>query len=330
MDLEIRHVQLFLALAEELHFSRAAARLGLPQSALSQQLNRIERKLGVRLFERTTRTVTLTDAGRELLPAARAADAAMRRLTQCADARARPARTLRIAMGSPRTGELIDAIQERHPGLSVQHSVLLEDAAVPAFARGNLDVIMAAEQPSRPFRFNSRLRTATIVEEPVWVALPQCHPLAEAPPVRLADLSREIWIEYPEGTFEHEFLLTICGETGFVPNIGYMATDREVICDLLRRGRGIVVTTPAVPGYDNCVTLPLHPVIMRRLVVAWNPARCPEAVAQTILAHMRWFYRDQARKNPAYWAEISADPHRYRYLYPLNERANEREFSGSR
>jgi DNA-binding transcriptional LysR family regulator len=321
MELEIRHVRLFLVLAEELHFSRAAARLALPQPALSQQLGRMERALGVRLFERTTRTVTLTDAGRELLPAARAADAAMRRLAELAEPAVRQPQVLRMVLGSPRTGRLVEQVQERFPWLSVRHAVMVEDAAVPAFTRGEFDVLFAAEQASEPFSFGSRMRVATILEEPVWITLPRHHPLAALPPVHLADLAKEAWVEYPKGTFEHDFLLTICGEAGFTPDIRHVATDRQVVCDLLEAGVCICVTSPSVPPKGNCVILPLHPVIMRRFVLAWDPAHCPDAVAQLIMTYMRCFYRGDARANPHYWSEIVADPHRYRLLYPLENPA---------
>src|SRR5215468_1383148 len=82
MDLEVRHLRCFLVLAEELNFTRAASRLGVPQPALSTQIRRIERHLGTPLFDRTTRSVVLTEAGRRMLPLARSVDLAMHALEE--------------------------------------------------------------------------------------------------------------------------------------------------------------------------------------------------------------------------------------------------------
>src|SRR5262245_53823706 len=80
MSIDIRHIRLLLALAEERNFTRAAARLGIPQPALSNQLQRIERRLGVQLFSRTTRSVKLTAEGESLLPHLVAVNRSMRQI----------------------------------------------------------------------------------------------------------------------------------------------------------------------------------------------------------------------------------------------------------
>lgn len=101
----IHQLRLYLTLNEELHFGRAAARLFITQPALSQQIRELERRLGVRVMERTSRTNTLTDAGHALLPEARAAVAAVGRLRRVADAQLRQV-----------SGRLVDGIPTAHGG----------------------------------------------------------------------------------------------------------------------------------------------------------------------------------------------------------------------
>ncbi|WP_257234517.1 LysR family transcriptional regulator [Streptomyces sp. JV178] len=122
----IHQLRLYLTLSEELHFGRAAARWFVTQPALSQQIRELEKRLGVRVVERTSRTLTLTDAGQALLPEARAAVTAVDRLRRVADAQLRQI-SRRLVVGTmgaeasmAHTRAVLALLQERHPGTSVQ------------------------------------------------------------------------------------------------------------------------------------------------------------------------------------------------------------------
>ncbi|MFF8036275.1 LysR family transcriptional regulator [Streptomyces sp. NPDC016626] len=122
----IHQLRLYLTLSEELHFGRAAARLFITQPALSQQIRELEKRLGIRVVERGSRTVTLTEAGRALLPEARAAVAAVDRLRSAADAQMRQisGRLIVGTMGAeasmPHTRAVLGLLQDRHPQMTVQ------------------------------------------------------------------------------------------------------------------------------------------------------------------------------------------------------------------
>ncbi|MBK3627206.1 LysR family transcriptional regulator, partial [Streptomyces sp. MBT49] len=122
----VHQLRLFVVLSEELHFRRAAARLFITQSALSQQIRDVEQRLGLRLFERTSRAVALTDAGRALLPEARAAVDAVARVRRIADAQARRLSdelvvgTVGAEAAMPHTRAVLRALLERRPGTTFQ------------------------------------------------------------------------------------------------------------------------------------------------------------------------------------------------------------------
>src|SRR5262249_2899791 len=140
MDLEVRHLRCFLVLAEELNFTRAATRLGVPQPALSTQIRRIERHLGTPLFERTTRSVVLTDAGRRLLPRARAADQAMHALEDTMSQQGAEHR-LRYAVEEYPIGRQLTAVEEAFPGLSFQIRTMEPPASFEALTAGGVDLV---------------------------------------------------------------------------------------------------------------------------------------------------------------------------------------------
>jgi DNA-binding transcriptional LysR family regulator len=317
MELDLRHVRMLIVVAEELNFTRAAARLGMAQPALSQQVGRIERTLGVRVFERTTRAVTLTDAGRRLLPLASEVDVSMRRLRDAAGPDVTTTRALRVGMRPPTAGLPVDELRRRHPEVSVRQSILTEDAAIVALNGGELDVMQALESPNRPFDFVPNIRVATLVQEPLWVALPLAHPLAARSRIGLADLAHDVWVEYPEGTFAHDFLCWLCAEAGFAPDVRYLTNDHLMMLALFRQGCCVALASPITPIPENCCLRPLDTGISRRFVLAWRDG-CSDEVAHTLMTHMRRLYRDQARATPSYWDEIVADTHRYRHLHPLD------------
>src|SRR5690606_17443012 len=143
----IHQLRLVLALSEELHFGRAAARLFITQSALSQQIRSLEKRLGVVLFERSSRAVSLTPAGQALLPDITAAVEAMVRLRRAADAQGRhvsgPIRVgiIGAEAAMPHTRAVLQALRREHPRLEVQLLSLNFVDQLGALYRQEADVV---------------------------------------------------------------------------------------------------------------------------------------------------------------------------------------------
>ena len=194
VDLDTRLLRAFVTAAEELNFTRAAARLFVAEQALSSQIRQLEARVGVKLFERTTRRVALTEAGERLLPSARATldalDAAMEEL----DALRRAERaTLRVGMSGtamvPLVGETMRQFAERHPEveLVLSNAGLHQPAA--GLKEGTVDVAFV-----RPPFLDEGISMVTVLTEDRYIALHAEHPLAGRGEVRPEDVVNEPWI----------------------------------------------------------------------------------------------------------------------------------------
>ncbi|MEU5336570.1 LysR substrate-binding domain-containing protein [Streptomyces asoensis] len=189
---------MFVALSEELHFRRAAARLFITQSALSQQIRDVEQRLGLRLFERTSRAVALTDAGRALLPEARAAVDAVARVRRIADAQARRLSdelvvgTVGAEAAMPHTRAVLRALLERRPRTTVRVVGLNFADHLAALGRQEVDVMFL--RPPVP----AGIELHHLAIEPRVACLAAGDPLAALPGVTLAQLAGRPVVAVPE------------------------------------------------------------------------------------------------------------------------------------
>ncbi len=237
--MEIRQLQYFVTVAEELHFGRAAERLHIVQSTVSQQVRRLERELGVTLFERTSRTVTLSPAGRRLLPRARAVLAAGDALTAEARSLAAPlGDTLVLGTGSSLGSRLdlfLDAVAAHGPDLKVRFSNLDRDARIEQVRTGRLDGAFLRGVTTVP-----GLRLLPLWEDRLVAALPAAHPLAEQSAVSLAQL-RDLPLRITpreRNPVLHDLLVAACAESGFRPIIGPAFTTRQDTLAEIAMGEG--------------------------------------------------------------------------------------------
>ncbi|WP_426504466.1 LysR family transcriptional regulator [Dactylosporangium sp. McL0621] len=181
--MELRQLRYFVTVAEEQGFGRAAERLHVVQPAVSQQVQRLERELGVRLFERSTRHVRLTPAGERLLPEARAALAAADRVGRVAGGIAAGAdATLRIGT-SQGLGDRLNQVLEALPIPVRLHALSLADR-LAAIRRGDLDAAFVRILTAAP-----QLELIPVWTDPLMVALPAAHPLAAHPALSLQQLA---------------------------------------------------------------------------------------------------------------------------------------------
>ncbi|WP_458687688.1 LysR family transcriptional regulator [Nocardia tengchongensis] len=191
MDVQTRHLRYFVAVAEELNFTRAAQRLHIAQQALSAQVKQLEQELGVTLLERNTRAVSLTPAGMVYLEDARAILAHLERAGQRAAAMERGSRD-RLVLGFTEgaaltlTEPILTAYRARHPVVTVELRQFNYDEPAAGLADCTVDVAFVRLPIATP-----GLRVRTLFAEPVVVAVPAGHRLAGRPSVRVEDLLDE-------------------------------------------------------------------------------------------------------------------------------------------
>jgi DNA-binding transcriptional LysR family regulator len=248
-ELELRHLWYFLAVAEELSFSRAAARVGIAQPPLSQQIQKLETLLGCALFDRGGRRVQLTEAGALLLGDARRilADAAhtaqlVRRLGRGETG------TLTIAFWPSTLFSPLPAavrqFRERFPGVGVR---LREAVGYPgeALRAGTIDLAILREPDPE-----AGIAAIPVLVEPFVAAVPMDHPLAKRRAVAARRLRNEPFVLFPRETAPGLYakLLALCRAAGFEPRVVQEAEAWHTIISLVEAGIGVSLIPASFQG----------------------------------------------------------------------------------
>ncbi|MBD1890844.1 LysR substrate-binding domain-containing protein [Coleofasciculus sp. FACHB-SPT9] len=244
--MELRHLHYFIAVAEELNFSRAAARLHIAQPPLSKQIHDLEDDLGVQLFDRTQRPLQLTLAGRVFLDEARSAIASVDRAVNMAQ-RASRGEIGRLVIGftsSMANSFLPDILRvylERFPLVELVWRELATSIQMQALRDRHLDVGFF-HLPSW-MQEEVDLAWMTICHESLIVALPETHPLASQPQVSLKALAQEVFI-LPSRQFSpvlSEQLEHLCQQSGISPVVIQEGTLMLTILGLVAGGVGVAL-----------------------------------------------------------------------------------------
>lgn len=282
MDLG-RHLRYFVAVAEELHFGRAAELLGIAQPPLSQSVQRLERELGVELFDRSRRQIEFTPAGRLLLDEARALLAAEERLRGLM-------RMVRDGtLGSLRAGVLPETpavslqlllrrLADQLPGLDVDLQELTTSEQVRLLADGRLDVGVVHHPVEVP-----DLRFGSTTDVRLGVVLPRLSPLASADELTFADLAGHDLILPPRVTTPgwHDHVLDVCHRNGFTPRRIRHARNAEFLLGMVLAGRGVAFEPETITRreprvvYRSLAGSPLH----RTISAVW-PGQSPHPAAE--------------------------------------------------
>jgi DNA-binding transcriptional LysR family regulator len=239
--MELRHLRTFVAVAEELHFHRAAQRLFIAQPSVSQQIKTLETELGVQLFERNRRGVVLTVAGslllseaRELLARAEHAEAVVRAAGAGQRGRLRLSLTRSLTGGI--AGAIVSAYRERYPDVELDLAVGNTMMHVQQLHAGDIDVGFV-----RPPLEDPRLEELPLGREPMVCVLPKGHRLTRRSTVRREDLRDEPLVWWPEehgpGAW-HDVRRDVYGEPPWPP-IARVEPEEERIVSAVAEGAGV-------------------------------------------------------------------------------------------
>lgn len=252
---ELRLWRQFVAVAEELHFGRAAQSLHMTQPPLTQAVAQLERLLDVRLFERTKRSVKLTAAGEALLPQVRELLAR----AQALPAQARAAAggelgRLRIAfvstIGYSMLPQWLRAFRAVHPQVQMELIEATGDVQLQAFARGDIDAGFMLHSPGFA---PAGLAHLQVTREPLVLAVPEAHPFATAARLSLPAVLEEPLVIFPRRIVPslHDAVLGMYHASGREPRIAQEAIQMQTIVNLVSAGLGIAWVPDSVRQFQR-------------------------------------------------------------------------------
>lgn len=270
MNIELRHLRYFIAVAEELHFGRAAQRLHISQPPLSQQIMQLEAETGAQLFNRTNRSVQLTPAGQQLLQDARAI------LLQVDQATQRAARLHRGEEGELRIGftssaafigVMSDALyrfRQRWPEVHVQMQEINTRQQLAPLHEGKLDLGVMRNTP-----LPADLHHQLLLREPLCAVVHKAHPLAAAGQISLQALASEpfVFFDPQVGTALYSEILDLLQRYQIRPYITQEVGEAMTILGLVATGLGVSI-------------LPLSFSHARLANVVWLPLKEPDALSE--------------------------------------------------
>lgn len=286
MNIELRHLRYFIAVAEELHFGHAAARLNISQPPLSQQLQILEQQIGARLFARTNRSVSLTEAGRQFLADSRQI------LSQVDDAAARAARLHHGETGELRIGftssapfikavsDTLSTFRRRYPDVHIQTRETNTREQIVPLNEGALDLGLM-----RNTHLPDTLVWERVLREPLLAMVPRDHPLASQPCVSLRELAREPFVFFDPhvGTGLYDDILGLMRRYDLTPAITQEVGEAMTIIGLVAAGLGVSI----LPASFRRVQL---------LEMCWLPIEEQDAVSEMWLVWSKHHEQGEAAR----------------------------------
>ncbi|QNF95389.1 LysR substrate-binding domain-containing protein [Janibacter sp. YB324] len=295
--MDVAHLRAFLAVAEELHFGRAAERLHIAQPPLSRTIKQLERELGTSLFDRNTRSVQLTASGRALVGPARDVLGGIRRAKAAVRSAAEGESGLvRIAFAGISThavvAEMARALRAERPGIHLE--LRSQQFALPA-----LKLLRTRETDLALGRWDvipSGLRAEVVMPDSLSLAVPRTHRLAGSEGVAVADLEGEYFVSLPlsVGSVLPERLQRLARDAGFLPEVVQIAPDTQTALALVSAEMGVHLTLASVAATARDPHLRFVPLTDDipdvHLRVAWRPQDddpAQDAVRERLLAMRR-------------------------------------------
>ncbi len=276
--MDLRQLRYLVALAEERHFTRAAAREHIAQPALSQQIRRLEEEVGLALVERTTRQVRMTAAGELLVARARRilseVDAAQTELQGL-----RGIQTGHVTVGAMHTMGPIDVslalaiFHARHPGVELTVREMSSEELAEMLRVDEIDLAFLSVTE----RIESHgLGLHQLVSEELVVILPREHRLSGRKTLRMEELADEQFISYREGSRLRELLVSAGQRAGFEPQVKLESNESMRVRRLVARGMGVAIlprSDAESPGTELAVASLTEPALSRDITLAWREGR---------------------------------------------------------
>jgi len=249
---DLSQLRCFVAVAEELHFGRAATRLNMTQPPLSRQIQVLEHIIDAPLLERTSRSVRLTPAGRSFLPEAR-------RILKLAESASQVARRIALGKtGSLKIGftaaaaygflpELIAACRARLPEVDFSLKEMVTGDQLEALASGQIDAGLLRPPIARP-----EFSTRRVVAEPLLAAIPERHPLASTDVVSILDLDDQPFVMYSpyESRYFHDLLVAQFARAQILPRYVQHLSQIHSILAMVRAGLGLAIVPAAAASFE--------------------------------------------------------------------------------
>jgi len=276
--MQLEQLRYFLAVARHLSFRRAAEALPLSQPSLTNQIQRLERELGVELFERTTRRVRLTPAGEDFVGAARQ----ILNLVETAEIEMHEFSGLkrgRVLVGTiPTVGAfslppLLAEFHRQHPGIELAIREEGSDVLLQHLLDEAIDLAIVTAPEAHP---SGTLERRCLVVDEMVVLLPANHSLASRSAVSLGDLRDEQFVLFKAGYGLRRVVLDACSAAGFTPRIAFETSQRETIYGMVQEGLGITLLPRSGihRGDYTWRLVPLDPpTVTRELSLAWKTSR---------------------------------------------------------
>jgi DNA-binding transcriptional LysR family regulator len=277
--MELRHLRYFVAVAEELSFTRAAERLHIGQPPLSHQIQMLEAEVGAQLLERSKRWVRLTEAGKLFLDDARRVLALSEQAVQTAR-RAERGEVGELRVGftfstplTPLFATVVNRYRQRYPGVTLTLHEMATLRQIDALVNRELDLgLVRPPEAAVP----DAVGMTVLRRDPLVMVLPLDHPLARKKAIAISDMRGQPLVMYPKtaGTGIYPQIFRLCREAGFTPEIAMEAGEASTIIGLVAAGCGISV-------------LPSSFDIIRMAGVCYRPLADPEANTTLLLAQRK-------------------------------------------
>jgi DNA-binding transcriptional LysR family regulator len=291
--MQLQQLQYFLAVAETLHFTRAAEHVHVAQPSLSQQIRALETDLGTPLFHRANRNITLTEAGRTLVPIARRVLAetrnaydAIRELDELGRGRVRLGATPSLCTGL--LPAILAGFRDAYPGIELTIRESGSRGLQTELSEGTLDLALVID--SRPTE-DDRLSTVPLLrEELVLVSAPQLPPPAGGRPLSIRDLRDRPLVMFREGYDLRDATLAACRSAGFEPTFAVEGGEMDAVLSFVSAGIGLAVVPATMAGDRFRVTRFTTPKLNRTVHLAYRrdaePTRAARALRDAITTHV--------------------------------------------